>query len=122
MAGSSQTAYRTFWMGPSGSSAFHIPPAAMNSTPNATPMTAAMTMSRVRQRVSGAAVAASIIVVIVFEPPDRTCETPSPFSGDGVVDDVRPASFAGMNRIRFGGSVAWATLSARRRSPEAIFG
>ena len=32
---------------------------------------------------------------------------------DGVVDDVRPASFAGMSRIRFGGSVAFATLSAQ---------
>src|SRR6266481_4500144 len=32
-----------------------------------------------------------------------------------------PASFAGTSRIRFGGSVAGATLSARSRSPEAVF-
>src|SRR3954470_1205378 len=33
-----------------------------------------------------------------------------------------PASFAGTSQIRFGGSVAFATLSARVRSPEAVFG
>jgi hypothetical protein len=33
-------------------------------------------------------------------------ETPPPAAGDGVIDVDRPASFAGMSRIRFGGSVA----------------
>ena len=32
-----------------------------------------------------------------------------------------PASFAGTSQIRFGGSVAGATLSARQRSPGALF-
>jgi hypothetical protein len=40
-------------------------------------------------------------------------ETPPPDAGGGVIDVDRPASFAGMNRIRFGGSVAGChTLSA----------
>ncbi len=42
----------------------------------------------------------------------RETGTPPPGAGDGVIDDVRPASFAGTSRIRFGGSVADHTLSA----------
>jgi len=34
----------------------------------------------------------------------------------------RPASFAGIGRIRFGGSVAWPHSQRTLRSPEAIFG
>jgi hypothetical protein len=37
------------------------------------------------------------------------------------VESHGPASFAGTSQIRFGGSVAGATLSARSRSPEAVF-
>ena len=55
IAGSNQTAYRRFWIGPIGARAVQIPPAATKTTPKATPMTAATTMSRVRQRRSGAA-------------------------------------------------------------------
>ena len=45
-----------------------------------------------------------------------------PPTGDGIFECSNgPASFAGTSRIRFGGSVAWATLSALLRSPEAIF-
>ena len=36
----------------------------------------------------------------------RETGTPPPGAGDGVIDDVRPASFAGTSRIRFGGSAA----------------
>ena len=49
--------------------------------------------------------------------PTRT-KPPLPWSGNGV-ESGRPASYTGMSRIRFGGSVALATLSARSRSPEA---
>lgn len=39
--------------------------------------------------------------------------------GNGVESMDQPASYTGTSRIRFGGSVAGATLSAQLRSPEA---
>jgi hypothetical protein len=46
----------------------------------------------------------------------------TPPRGTGTaIESHGPASFAGMSQIRFGGSVAGATLSARSRSPEAVF-
>ena len=46
--------------------------------------------------------------------------TPPPVTGTAI-ETVGPASYTGTSRIRFGGSVAFATLSARVRSPEAVF-
>jgi hypothetical protein len=39
--------------------------------------------------------------------------------GNGAKSADLPASYTGTSRIRFGGSVAFATLSAHVRSPEA---
>ena len=52
---------------------------------------------------------------------DSKYETPPPKERGRRQRVGGPASFAGTSRIRFRGSVALATLSARMRSPEAVF-
>src|SRR6185312_9803557 len=75
-------------------------------------MTAATTMSRVRQCVSGTVVGVVAPIVVIrpnlLEQVHQNVTEPR----DGVLERCWPASFAGTSRIRFGGSVAIATLSA----------